>query len=187
LLFKYHKVCAGEVVSIGLDIIVGDNRHNIVNWNKNYTHWEQMKPWELREWLSIFYPGPAHELTDVQYQVVGNDWLKITNTDILYNTKESLLRIINHCGLTNNRDLTEFVTKWQKAQQYIVDEFNLLDQIVNHTIANQPLEWQPINIVAEAIVQQRLRARGYEIRCDGLDIFPTSAIMFNTLLEKVPQ
>ena len=187
LLFKYHKVCAGKVVKCGLGIIVGENQHNIVNWNKDYTHWEQMKPWELREWLSIFYPGFVQDFIDSQYQITGDDWLTLTNTDILYNTKESLLKIINHCGLTNNKDLTEFVAKWQKAQQYIVDEFNLLDQIVEQTIANQPLEWHPINIIAEAIVQQRLRAKGYEIRCDGLDKFPTDAIMFNTLLEKVPQ
>ena len=75
----------------------------------------------------------------------------------------------------------------QQAQQYIVDEFNLLDQIVECSITNQPLKWQPINIIAEAIVQQQLRAKGYEIRCDGLDKFPTDAIMFNSLLEKVPQ
>ena len=185
LIFKYHKVCNG-VINAGLGLIVGDNQHNIVNWNQNYTHWTEMKPWELREWLSIFYPGLVQELIEAQDQVT-DEWLKLTNLDILYNTKESLLKIIDHCGLSNVKDLTEFVKEWQQAQQYIVDEFMLLDRIVECTIANQPLEWQPINIIAEAIVQQRLRAKGYEIRCDGLDKFPTDAIMFNSLLEKVPQ
>jgi len=185
LLFKYHKVCI-SYINAGLDIIIGDNQHNIVNWNQDYTHWSQMKTWELREWLSLFYAEFVQEFIDSQNQVT-DDWLKLTNTDLLYNTKESLLKIIDHCGLTNTKDLTNFVTKWQQAQKYIVDEFNLLDQIVDCTIANQPLEWQPINIIAEAIVQQRLRAKGYEIRCDGLDKFPTDAIMFNSLLEKVPR
>jgi len=184
LLFKYHKVCVGSVVCHGIGVIIGDNQHNIVNWNQDYTHWTQMKTWELREWLSLFYTGFVQECIDSQNQVT-DEWLKITNTDILYNTKESLLKIIDHCGLTNTKDLTEFVSEWQQAQKYIVDEFDLLDQIVDCTIANQPLEWQPINIIAEAIVQQRLRAKDYEIRCDGLDKFPTDAIMFNTLLEKI--
>jgi hypothetical protein len=171
----------------GIDIIVGENnQHNIVNWNKGYTHWTQMKRWELREWLSIFYPGFVQRSTDSQYQV-SDEWLKLTNLDILYNTKESLLKIIDHCGLTNTKDLTEFTAQWQQAQKYIVDEFNLLDRIVECAINNQPLSWQPINVIAEAIVQQRLRAKGYEIRCDGLDIFPTDAIILNTLLEKVNQ
>jgi hypothetical protein len=185
LLFKYYKICRGHI-NLGLRGIISDNQPGIVNWNKDYTNWAQMKLWELREWISIFYPGYTQEFIDSQHQI-NNSWLKITNTDILYRTKESLLKIIDHCGLTNTKDLTEFVTEWQQAQQYIVDEFDLLDRIVDCSINNQPLVWKPVNIIAEAIVQQRLRAKGYEIRCDGLDIFPTDAIMFNTLLEKVNQ
>jgi len=185
LLFKYHKVCV-SYTNTGLGIIVGENQHNILNWNKDYTHWTQMRPWELREWLSIFYPGFVQEFIDSQNQV-DDSWLKLTNIDVLYSTQDSLLKIIDHCGLTNTKDLTEFVAQWQQAQNYIVDEFNLLDRIVDCAINNQPLVWKPVNIIAEAIVQQRLRTKGYEIRCDGLDIFPTDAIMFNTLLEKVNQ
>lgn len=186
LLFKYYKVCFGHV-NLGLGGgIISENQQDIVNWNKDYTHWSQMRPWELREWISIFYPEYVQEFIDSQNQI-DTEWLKVANTDILYRTKESLLKIIDHCGLTNTKDLTEFVTEWQQAQQYIVNEFDLLDRIVDCAIANQPLEWQPVNIIAEAIVQQRLRAKGYEIRCDGLDIFPTDAIMFNALLEKVNQ
>jgi len=186
LLFKYYKVCFGYI-NLGLGgVMFSDNQSNIVNWNKDYTDWTQMKIWELREWFSIFYTGFVQEFIVSQYQV-DNNWLKITNTDILYRTKESLLKIIDYCGLNNTKDLTAFVTEWQQAQQYIVDEFDLLDQIVDCSINNQPLSWQPINIMSEAIVQQRLRAKGYEIRCDGLDIFPTDAIMFNTLLEKANQ
>lgn len=184
LLFKYIKVCVG--FDLGLGMIVGENQHNILNWNKDYTHWSQMRPWELREWFSIYYPGYVQEFIDSQNQV-DDSWLKLTNIDVLYNTKDSLLKIIDHCGLTNTKDLSEFVAKWQQAQKYIVDEFNLLDRIVDCSINNQPLVWLPVNIIAEAIVQQRLRAKGYEIRCDGLDIFPTDAILFNTLLEKVNQ
>jgi hypothetical protein len=185
LLFKYYKMCCGYI-NLGLGSIVGENQQNIVNWNKDYTIWSQMKVWELREWLSMFYPVYVQEFVNSQHQV-NDSWLKLTNTDILYHTKESLLKIIDHCGLANTKDLTAFVDEWQQAQQYIVDEFDLLDRIVDCSIDGQPLTWQPINVVSEAIVQQRLRAKGYEIRCDGLDIFPTDAIMFNTLLEKVPQ
>lgn len=185
LLFKYHKVC-NAYIEAGLGIIVGENQHNIVGWNKDYTHWSQMRPWELREWLSIYYPGFVREFIDSQKQV-DDSWLKLTNIDVLYNTKDMLLKIIDHCGLNCTKDMTEFVFKWQRAQKYIVDEYDLLDRIVDCSINNQRLVWKPVNIIAEAIVQQRLRAKGYEIRCDGLDIFPTDAILFHTLLEKVNQ
>jgi hypothetical protein len=145
-----------------------------------------MKVWELREWISLFYTGWAQEWIDSQFQV-GDEFLKIKNTDLLHSTNEVFDQILNFAQLTKIKNFSEFVPKWQQAQKYIVEEFNLLDQIVDYTITKQPLAWQPINIIAEAIVQQRLRAKGYEIRCDGLDKFPTDAIMFNTLLEKVHQ
>ena len=186
LLFMYHKIINRKAKPNGLGIICGDNQHNIINWNPEYKHWSEMKTWELREWISLFYTGWAQEWIDSQFQV-GDEFLKIKNTDLLHSTNEVFDQILNFAQLTKIKNFSEFVLEWQQAQKYIVEEFNLLDQIVDCTIANQPLAWQPINIIAEAIVQQRLRAKGYEIRCDGLDKFPTDAIMFNTLLEKVPQ
>ena len=184
LLFMYYKIINRTAEPNGLGIICGDNQHNITNWNHKYTHWSEMKTWELREWISLFYTGWVQSWIDSQSQV-GDNFLKIKNADLLYSTNDVFDQILNFTQIVKTKDFSEFVEQWQQAQKYIVDEFKLLDQIVDCAIANQALEWQPINIIAEAIVQQRLRAKGYEIRCDGLDKFPTDAIMFNTLLEKV--
>ena len=184
LLFKYHKVCI-SYIGTGIGIIVGDNQHNLSGWNSSYTHWEQMQTWELREWLSIFYPGFVKEFTTAPVHVSTSDWLVLSNADILYDTKKSLTKIIDYCNLVLEGDIDTFVNDWQLAQKYIVDEYNLLGQIVDCSIANQPLSWEPINIIAEAIVQQRLRAKGYEIQCDGLNTFPTDSETLYKLLEKV--
>ena len=183
MLFQYHKISSG-CYQLGLDIFCHGNEHNITAWDTSYTHWSQMKTWQLREWVSLFYVPWTREWIDSVDQV-GSEFLSIKNTDFLNNPVVTSENIFKHCKLTMKPGLADFLKQWQQAQQYIIDEFALLDQIVDCTITNQPLTWQPINIIAEAIVQQRLRAKGYEIRCDGLDILPTDAIMFNTLLEKV--
>jgi hypothetical protein len=181
LLFHYHKIADGKV---GLIHLCGDNTHNIKNWNTDYTHWKQMQTWELREWFSLFYVDWCKEWQDSQYQVPSK-FFKIKNTEILSNPYAIFSKIIKHCGLTEDTGLEEFSINWKQAQQYVVDEFNLLDQIVNNSIKGQQLSWQPINIIAEAIVQQRLRALGYEIRCNGLNTFPTDSKTLYNLLEKV--
>lgn len=187
LLFQFHKIAQGTHKKLGLGIFCGQNQHNIIAWNSNYQHWSDMRPWELREWFSLFYVTSCQEWVESPVHVDSHT-LCVTNTDILYNFSATVQQIILHCGLqVDLNKLATFGVKWQKAQQYIVDEFNLLDCIVDSAIASQPLEWQPINIIAEAIVQQRLRAKGYEIRCNGLDTFPTNAIMLHNLLEKVSQ
>jgi hypothetical protein len=183
ILFQYHKIAFGEKLNLGLDIFCYNNTHDIVNWNQNYTHWDQMQSWELREWFSLFYVPWVQEWIESQHQA-PDTYLKVCNTDILYDTKNTFKRIFKFLNLTPTGDLDLFIADWTKKQQYIVDEFDLLDRIVDCSINNQPLEWQPINLIAEAIVQQRLRAVGYEIRCDGLDTFPTDSRTLYNLLEK---
>jgi hypothetical protein len=184
MLFQYHKIAIG--LGMGLDIFCNGNEHNITAWNPDYTHWSQMQPWQLREWISLFYQPWVQEWINSIDQVDTN-FLTIKNTDFLFDTVNAANKIFNYCGLTTKTGLDDFLDDWRQYQQYIVDEFNLLDRIIFCTLHTQPFQWQPINIIAEAIIQQRLRTLGYEIRCDGLDIFPTDAIMFNTLLEKVNQ
>ncbi len=184
LLFQYHKIAFGSHAQLGLAIFNGSNEHNIVNWNADYTAWNQMSTWQWREWFSLFYVGWVKEWQESRDQVPLY-FLKIKNTDLLFDTESTLTKLIDFCKLTAKPGLAEFVQEWQSRQQYIVDEFELLDQIVTHTVTNQAFSWQPINIVAEAIVQQRLRAAGYEIRCDGLNTFPTDAKTLYNLLEPV--
>jgi hypothetical protein len=183
LLFIYHKVCNGYILKMGLDIIIGNNRENLTGWNPEYTHWSQMQIWELREWLSFLYPGLSNDFIESQYQV-DDSWLKISNTDILYNTKDTLEKIISFCKLKIAQPLDPFVNQWQQAQQYVINEFNLLDEIIQNSINNIKFSWKPINIVAESIIQQRLRSLGYEIKCHGLNTFPVDSETLYKLLEK---
>jgi hypothetical protein len=184
ILFQYYKIAVGSAAKHGLGMFSGDNSHNIVNWNTEYTSWDQMKPWEWREWFSLFYVSWTQEWQDSVDQV-PEYFLKIKNTGLLFKTEQFLTDIIDFCGFTIKPGLDQFVNKWQSKQQYIVDEFRLLDQIIDSTITQQALTWQPISVVAEAIVQQRLRAKGYEIRCNDLNTFPTDSTTLYNLLEKV--
>jgi hypothetical protein len=184
LLFQYHKIADGLKVKLGLDIFCGNNNHNITSWNKSYSSWKDMQPWELREWFSIFYTDWVQEWVNSPTFVPSN-WKIVSNIDVVNFPLDSFRQIIDFCGLTEDCGLENFSIKWKAAQQYIIDEFDLLDQIVYHTIAQEKFNWTAINIIAESIVQQRLRSKGYEIMCDGLNTFPTSSQDLYKLLIKV--
>jgi hypothetical protein len=183
LLFQYYKIAVG--LDMDLDIFCGENKHNIVNWNPSYQSWKDMQAWELREWFSLFYTTWVNEWIESFNQVPDN-FLKISNTELLFDTKNTLIKIINCCDLTvkSPTDLDKFITEWQQKQNYIVEEFNLLDCILKNTLNKIDYRWNNLNIISESIVQQRLRAHGYEIQCDGLNIFPTNSISLYNLLEK---
>ena len=184
MLFQYHKIANGAERKAGLEIFCGNNVHDIKNWNTAYTHWSQMQPWQLREWLSLFYVSWVMEWQQSQHQVTDK-FFKIPNTQILDDPYREFSKIIEYCGLTLQPGLEDFATAWKQSQQYVLTEYILLDQIVNHAINNDQIFWSPTNIIAEAIVQRRLRSLGYEIQCDGLNVFPTDANTLYTLLDKV--
>ena len=182
MLFQYYKIATGSLQQ-GLGIFCSGNEHNITNWNINYKNWNEMRPWQLREWISLFYVPWVQEWIESQHQV-GNNFYKVSNISILENLPGIVRKILQHCDLTESSGLDDFAVHWRSKQQYIMDEFDLLDCVIECTINNVPLSWNPINIIAEAIVQQRLRANGYEIQCDGLDVFPTDSTTLYNLLEK---
>lgn len=184
MLFQYHKVSQG-LLKRGLAGFYGDTRNaksTASRWNQNYTSYSDLTTWEFREWFSMFYPTWIQEWQD-SYTQVPHDWFKISVDDLLFNTKHTFEKIINFCNLNKNRDLDEFVAQWQQAQRYILDEYALIDFIVDLTIKKQEYHWNPLNVIAESIIQKKLRDNGFEIKCDGLNIFPTNSIDLYNLLE----
>ena len=183
-LFQYHKISGGTKGNMGLGIFFNGIDSNVSQWNHSYQCWQDMQHWELREWFSLFYPQWITEWINSQYQVTDT-WLTLSNVEILTSPKDSFLKIIDFCKLTPDDGLEEFSNSWKSKQQYVLDEFELLEQIILHTLNNQNFCWGSLNIIAEAIVQQRLRSKSYEIRCDGLNTFPTNSKTLYNLLEKV--
>lgn len=182
ILFQYYKISL--LPSMGMHIFYGspENAYNNVSrWNLNYKEYSDLKRWEFREWFSIFYPTWVNEWQNSVSQV-SNDWLKISSGEILFNTASSFEKIIDFCGLTKSQNVNEFATNWRSAQQYILDEYNLIHKIVELTTAQKKFSWNSLNVISESIVQQKLRTAGYEIRCDGLDVFPTNSLDLYNLL-----
>lgn len=179
LIFKYYKMWLPR----GVNIMYGDHVEDWRQWNPQCNHWSELETWQSREWFSLFYPESVQEFIDAPSHV-DDSWLVLTNLDVLYDTTASLVRMIDFCNLQPQGDLNSFVSQWQQAQDYIVEEFELIDSIVEHTVNYTHLEWEGLCFVSEAIVQKRLRDQGYEIRCHGLNHFPTDTKHLSQLLER---
>lgn len=181
-LFQYHKIINGSVYNRGLsEFVFGNSTKNITQWNPQYRTISNMQPWEFREWQSL---SDYSHLLDAPNQVTDN-FLKVTTEEILNNTNETFEKIISWCGLTRNANsLENFVSKWKEKQLYVLDEQKLIINIVNATINNisMPIP-KDLNIIAQAMIQKRLRKAGYELQCDGLNDFPDNTTMLHKLLD----
>lgn len=164
-LFAYYKI------QNFLSFIMKDKQ---TAWSSDYKSFTDMKIYELREALS-FYIDQQLAYLKIKENIV-NDWLYITPDDILYNFKNTILKIINYCDLTvdQSNSIDEFFKGWFSKQQYILEEFKKIDNIVNAVTNNQYFEWTSLSIMAEAIIQSRLKRIGMEFACYNLDVFPTN-------------
>lgn len=187
MLFQYYKIAKGKL-NLGLKTFCGNNSYNIVNWNNSYTHWSQMQPWELREWLSLFYPVWLRGWIDIDGSIESvSNKLKVSNTDLLSNIEEQFVKIAKFCNLTMSGSYKEFFIEWTNKQQYIIDEFKLIDKIINCTLSEDSFEWasEDICFLSEAIIQRKLRDKGYELKCFDLNTFPNNSKTLYNALEKV--
>jgi hypothetical protein len=183
MLFQYHKIATQYKSGLQIFYSTAANEpRDVKQWNQAYTKYSDLSPWEFREWFSIFYPSWVSSW-QTSVDQVSDRWLKIPCSDVLNNTKQTFETIIEFCNLTKQGNLDEFVMAWRQAQQYIIDEYQLLDNIVTNTLSQTPFTWRPISIIGEAIVQQRIRQQGFEICCNGLDNFPTDSIELYNLLD----
>ena len=164
-LFCYYKI------PNFLNIIMKDKQ---TAWNVNYNSYTDMQPFELREALSLFIDQQPDELEISK--VIDKNWVCVTPDDLLYNFKNTILKIIEYTGLTvdNSKNIDKFYNNWFEKQQYIIDEFEKINSITDSINSGSTMSWDKLSIIGEAIVQSRLRRQGIEIACYNLNQFPTN-------------
>ena len=185
LLFQYYKIAYGVKLKFGLNIFFCIN--NLDKWDEKIKNWSDARLWQLRESYSLFYPRMIEESWTLNDTDIPN-LITVKNYDILYNLKETFLKIVNFCELTlRDENLDTFITEWVSKQNYIINEFNLLDKIVQSTLNKEYFDWSNdrLCLISEAIIQQRLRQHGYNIKCCNLNKFPTNSKELENLLEKL--
>lgn len=161
-LFAYHKIATM------LDTVMKDKAQS---WNPAYGHWQHMQKSELREALS-FYIDQQSDLVHMKLHA-PDDWFVISPQSILDDLPGQVRLMLDFCGLTyNQQSIDAFYQGWLAKQRYILQEAETIDQILaaieHHTI----MEWQPLSMIGEAIVQSRLRRMGHELDMPKLDVFP---------------
>lgn len=149
----------------------------------------QIPQWIQREFLS-FYLLPAW-FNQVEWYHPDH-WSNpqaciVTSKDLLFNFEESLNRIQRHCNLSFTRPVTDLLPYHKenlKLQTHLLQD-QLCKDIVESSLNNISFDWELLPFGSEIWIQWELRNRGFEIQCDGLDIFPTNSIQLRELLYSV--
>ena len=95
------------------------------------------------------------------------------------------MSLIEQSGFTAIQEradrLEEIHQSWLEKQSEAFKDQEIAD-FIDNTIQGTDFTISSLNFWEEAWIQQRLRERGYEIECDGLDNFPLSTIEMHKLI-----
>ena len=164
---------------------------------KIYNNWpvsedtpiNQIPNWIMREFLS-YYLMPAW-LDQIEWSTrLSHNYpnmLTVKVSDLLFDFENTLLNIQQFCKLSYCRpvtDLNEFHKKNLELQKYIEHDC-ICNSIIESVLSKTELEWPELSLPSEVWIQWELRNRGIEIRCDGLDTFPTNSLQLRELLYPV--
>jgi hypothetical protein len=168
-----------------------------IDQNEIYKNWpvdsnlklHQIPRWIQREFFS-FYLIPTwfdqiewYHLDTWQHEKCQ----VITVRELLWDFEKTLNCCRDFCGLEYTRPITDLLELHQQnlQNQQHLNEDVLCHTIVNSTVEDKNFSWLPRSLVSEAWIQWQLRTLGWEIRCDGLDTFPTNSVHLKELLYNI--
>jgi hypothetical protein len=166
---------------------LGSDHQIYNNWPVDpSTPLSQIPTWIKREFLSLYLMPTWHELNDWylpdHYQSSQCIWVFIS--DLLYNFESTLADIVAKTRVSQARPISDLVPYHQTnlALQKYTQQDQICHQIIKATLAGESLTWDPLPLPSESWIQWELRNQGWEIECNGLDIFPGNSLQLQKTL-----
>ena len=170
------------------DPVFADNLYS--NWPvKKDTPVDQIPVWIKREILSFNLMPSWYDQVEWYHP---DRWsharcqLVLTN-ELLHDFESTMQKLQKFCNLEFKKNIADLVPlhNTMLSLQPHLSQDQLCHNIVNYTLDNQLFEWEEIPLPSQSWIQWKLRNRGYEIQCFGLDTFPTNSVQLRELLYPV--
>jgi len=140
--------------------------------------------WQLREMVSF-----EHSNSTDQYQpVVSDQVINVPVRQLVHNFQGTVVSVLQYLDLpiVHDDQFDRIKNQWLDSEKFVnVD--SLCQHIVSAVLSGQEFEWSAdqLSLIDEAYVQYLLRQNQLELRCYGLDTFPTSSVQLKELLYPV--
>ena len=179
LIYKLHG-------TFGVDILSEIDHKLREHWNYTGGFNDQTPRWIVREFCSMWISELFDKTFSLeQYQLVPHR-LCITADDILSDHQNTLLKVFDVLKLQPMVPESEIISNHRNflsAQKYIGSQLRC-QQWCNDALEGTDSPTPCQTIFDEVYVQDRLRTLGFEIRCDGLDVFPRTSAELKEIIYK---
>lgn len=168
-----------------------------IDSSKIYQNWpvppdtpiDSVPHWIKREFLSFYLVPAWNDMIEWDHTA---SWkhprcLVVTVKDLLFDFENTLQNLVTRLGLDLKKEIKDILPYHKQnleRQKYLTHD-QLCKNIVQSVLNNTALSWEPLGLCSEVWIQWSLRNHGFEIRCDGLDTFPTNSVHLKELLYPV--
>jgi hypothetical protein len=158
----------------------------INNYKNRFGATDPVPRWQLREMISYFHESYHCYINDIYQPVYNKQVVNVPVRELVDNFESTLTGLFDQLDIPMVRtDLVPDIKhKWLSLQRFVNID-HVCQQILTATVNGNNLEWQTLSIFDEAWIQWQLRNNKLEIRCDGLDKFPTNSLQLRELLYPV--
>lgn len=145
-------------------------------WGYNDKFDETIPRWIMREWCSFWIADTLHESYNISKYLSLDPIAQINTQDIFNNFLESLTRVATklELSITVNAEIINKQHKDFLLAQKFHNSQQRCDRYVQDLITDKNSDMLIYSMFDEAYIQHQLRKHNLELRCDGLDIFPTT-------------
>ena len=149
---------------------------------------DQIPDWIKREFLSYYLiPSWADQIEwTFSDHCNQSNCVFVSVEDLLYDFKNSVSIIIDRLNLSTTKSISEFLPYHDImiGLQKNINQDTLSKKIIDSVVNQELLDWsnQYLTLTSESYIQWQLRNLGYELRCHGLDTFPTNSVQLKELL-----
>jgi len=159
------------------------------NWpvDRN-TAFDEIPHWIKREFLSLYLMPMWKDQVEwfLPEQFKNSNCQFLFLNDLLYNFENTLENIKQFLNLSFIKEIDQLIPMHKKmlASQLNLGQDLLCNQIVNSCVTDIEFEWagKYLPLPSESWVQWQLRNLGFEIKCDGLNRFPTNSSELKKLI-----
>lgn len=158
----------------------------LTSWGINHATIESAPRWALREffsfWLTDCFANGYNNKLFLPYTEIS-----LTTNNIFQDFYNTILKVSHALGLTVKADKIEIDSNhaaFLKSQRFYNSQLNCITWVNTIVTENSDCQSPCQTIFDEAYVQHLLRAAGYELKCDGLNIFPATSAEMQSLIYK---
>ena len=175
-LLQYNKLVNTKYRQMSLDRYFNLDDNMVKYWNEDYTTIDDFTIGDYRSWRVNIHDWFLETHLIEKNQVFPKNSHLIDFADLVDNFEGEFDKIIERFKLTvtDKKELKNFFVGWKRRQQYIFDQYEQVDTVVNTIIDGKAyVRWGNLNLMQEVLIKYRLRAKGIEIDDYNLESYPT--------------